>query len=52
MLTTITPSLDKIDQYYHLVTLYNATLSILYHHIKATSPIMFQRDDHHKFSDT
>ncbi|EFX62570.1 hypothetical protein DAPPUDRAFT_270202 [Daphnia pulex] len=46
MLTTIPPSLDKIDQYYHFVTLYNGTLSILYHHIKATSPIMLQRDDH------
>lgn len=38
--------LQKIDQYYHLVTLYRGTLSILYHYIKATSLIMLQCDDH------
>ena len=35
--------LQKIDQYYHLVTLCRG---ILYHYIKATSLIMFQCDDH------
>ncbi len=38
--------LQNIDQYYHLVTLYRGTLSILYHYIKATSLIMLQCDDH------
>jgi predicted metal-dependent HD superfamily phosphohydrolase len=37
---------QKIDKYYHLVTLYRGTLSILYHYIKATSLIMLQCDDH------
>ncbi len=38
--------LQNIDQYYHLVTLYRGTLSIIYHYIKATSLIMLQCDDH------
>jgi hypothetical protein len=38
--------LQKIDQFYHLVTLYSGTLSNLYHCIKATSLIKLQCDDH------
>ncbi len=38
-----------MDQYYHLMTLYRGTLSILYHYIKAISLIMLQHD--HVYSD-